>query len=431
MPIERRIRARLGDDLDGRDQMQVQADRLRGSEVLGRSGTLLRLFEFLLEQSLAGQCPKEFEVAVAVFGKDVAFDGTQDAIVRVYIHKLRRRLDEHYARATEPVRLVIPKGEYRLCVEPTPYAKEAATKLLPASSVELRPARKPYWLLIALALSLTANLALLLIYVLAQRNAPPEAEARNQPLWSSVLDDELPIYIAVGNYYIFGELDDMEVRRLIREFNINSQDDLQRYTFEHPDIAHEYINLNLSYLPTATAFALRELMPLLMTRKKRLEIVLASDIDAQMLKSAHIIYIGYLSGMGRLQELAFKRSRFSIGETYDELFDHVTKTTYVSQAGAPLSGRIEYHDYGYLSSLVGPNGNHILIVAGTRDVAVMHSAEILTNVAKLQQLSAAISDAPGFEALYEVSGIDQTNVNGRLLVAAPLASAGAGTHGED
>ena len=73
------------------------AQALRARQALGRSDTLNRLFDYLAQTASAGVRPKEFEVAAAVFGRDAAFDGAQDASVRVAVHRLRRKLDEFYA----------------------------------------------------------------------------------------------------------------------------------------------------------------------------------------------------------------------------------------------------------------------------------------------------------------------------------------------
>src|SRR6185312_11834502 len=64
----------------------------------------------------------------AVFGRTSAFDGSQDASVRVAVHRLRRKLDDFYAGPgrDEPVRLSIPKGEYRMVAEPRPADEIAA-----------------------------------------------------------------------------------------------------------------------------------------------------------------------------------------------------------------------------------------------------------------------------------------------------------------
>ncbi len=79
------------------EALRAHAERIKTSGVLGRSPLMQRLFDFLLECSIAGKAPKEIEVAVDAFGKGAEFDVSQDAMVRVYIHKLRRKLEEFYA----------------------------------------------------------------------------------------------------------------------------------------------------------------------------------------------------------------------------------------------------------------------------------------------------------------------------------------------
>ena len=71
------------------------------------------------------------QIAVDVFGKPEHFDVSQDATVRVYIHRLRRKLAEFYdgEHAETATRLVIPKGEYRITTGDRaiePVAKNAA-----------------------------------------------------------------------------------------------------------------------------------------------------------------------------------------------------------------------------------------------------------------------------------------------------------------
>ncbi len=400
------------------DELQTQAATIRAHSALGRPGTLSRLFDFLLEQSLAGRTPKEMEIAALVFGRGKNFDGLQDATVRVYVHKLRRRLAEYYTGPgiQEPVRIAIPRGEYRLAIESVPAAALAQTPPPPtvtrARSTALR------WLWALLVISVAGNAALLF-----RHHAPvdPVYDAvRSNPVWASMLDDDLPIHIVVGDYYIFGEAGpDREVRRLIREYDINSATELRNRVYQNPELADSYLNLDLYYLPIATAYALRNLMPIL-AQKKQVDVILTSDVTAHTLKSAHIIYVGYLSSLGMMQDVTFANSRFSVGETFDEIVDRQTNTRYISQAAIPLNERAAYHDYGYLSWFDGPGGNRFLIISGTRDVAVMHMSEVLTDTGKLAALSQALPATTGCEALYEVRGIDRANLDGRLLVRSAL-----------
>jgi hypothetical protein len=132
------------------------------------------------------------------------------------------------------------------------------------------------------------------------------------------------------------------------------------------------------------------------------------------------VYIGYLSGLGMMQDVVFAGSRFAIGGSYDELIDTETGTPYISEAGGPLQVAERYRDYAYLSTFGGPDGNQHLILAGARDTAVMQTAEIVSSVRRSAELLARSSHNPAFEALYEVYGVDRTNLQARLLVTRPL-----------
>jgi len=73
--------------------LRSEADAVLASGALGRSPLLKALFEYLLEQSLEGRRVTEFDVASEVFDRGEQFSSTLDASVRVYIHRLRRKLE--------------------------------------------------------------------------------------------------------------------------------------------------------------------------------------------------------------------------------------------------------------------------------------------------------------------------------------------------
>jgi len=254
--------------------------------------------------------------------------------------------------------------------------------------------------------------------------AARELEAvRAQPVWARMLDDNLPIYIVVGDYYIFGELDDnsMEVQRLVREFDINSPTDLEQHLKNNPELAARYMDVALRYLPTSTAYALRNVMPLLEPNHKsarQVQVILASELTPAMARSAHIVYVGLLSGMGILRQIVFDGSRFAIGDSFDELIDLQTQQRYVSQANAlEDTPQKTYRDYGYFSARTGAIGNELVIMAGTRDVALMYVAEALTQSSSLEGLSKQAGTQQNFEALYSVEGLERSVLGGRLLLS--------------
>ena len=426
------------------EQLAACADRIRASGLLGRSGQLGRLFDYLVECSVLGKSPKEIDIAVEALGRGAEFDVTQDAVVRVYVHKLRRRLDEFYGGpgGEESQRIVIARGEYRLSLEPNESAKAqpAAIAQPLVAPPPAQPSSLKKWLIGALAASLILNIVL---FAFARFRQQPDdvslARVRANPIWAPLFGDDLPIIVVVGDYYIFGETDDsMDVKRMIREFSINSPHDLEQYAQDHPEVADRYMDLGLTYLPTSVAPALRELMPVLASAGKRVRVVLASELTPDLLTRADIVYVGYLSGLGLLRRVVFSGSQFAIGETYDELIDRKSGHHYVSQSSSLWRGDPSYRDYGYFSTFAGVTGNRIVVVAGTRDVALANMAEAVSHPDSIGSLTTQSGDHGDathrdagrrdaghrdFEALYEVYGMEGTTVASKLLTTVPLNTA--------
>ena len=163
------------------DTLREQAEALRASGFLGRPGLLLNLFNFLYGCSVSGRAPKEIEVALEAFGKDASFDVTQDALVRVYVHKLRRKLEEYYAGlgARAPARIVIPKGAYRLAVEmlPVPHAPPAPVR------VQRPPGQFRKWLAAILVISFATNVALISVGLHERWHPDAITQLRHNRIW--------------------------------------------------------------------------------------------------------------------------------------------------------------------------------------------------------------------------------------------------------
>jgi len=402
------------------DQIAELAQRLRGRHALGRSEGLNRLFDYLVATAGSGARPKEFEVAAAVFGRDSSFDGAQDASVRVAVHRLRRKLEEFYAGPgrDDAVRLTIPKGEYRMAAEARPQAEAAA-------ATPPRGWRKSAAIGVALLVAL--NLAAWALFWGTHGTERTLARVQASAPWAALLKTGAPTLLVVGDYYIFGEIDERAgINRLVREYGINSREDLDAWLMDNPRAMGSYRDLDLYYLPVGAAWALRSIVPIV-TRGDaggdNLHVVMASDLTPEMLKRNNIVYLGYLSGLGVLRAPVFAGSRFSIGETYDELNDSRTHKSYVSQEGGPSQGDATRRDYGYVTAFKGPSGNRIVVVAGDRDTGLMQAAEALSSPDALRALDKAANGADSFEALYEAQGIGRASLGGRLILAAPRSAA--------
>jgi hypothetical protein len=394
--------------------LKEAAVQIQASGALGES-RVRRLFDHLLETSVAGQSPKEIAIAMDVFGKSADFDVGNDALVRVYIHKLRKVLDEFYSspERTGTAVIHIPRGEYRLKLsQKIPVAM---------TTTEARKNRR-----IAIPAAILGAVVLLAIAVAWGLSPHTDLErVRHNPIWSAILKDDRPIIIVIGDYYLIGEVDtSMEVKRLVREYSVNSKSDLDSYVAEHPEAADRYLDVGIRYLPISAASALRDVMVVLAPENRRITVSKMSDLEASSLKTADIVYIGYLSGMGMFQDLTFAGSRFAVGDTYDEIIDKSTKHTYVSDVGSQImdppkrTGKEErYHDYGMFSKFRGPGGNTVVVISGTRDEGVSQTAEAFTNAQKLEDLGREVDSALPIEVLLDVSAFDGVSLSGKPVVA--------------
>ena len=395
-----------------------QARRIAESGALGRSRSYARLLEYLVQCSKRGERPKEMEIAVEVFDKGREFDPNQDAFVRVYIHNLRQKLEKYYAAhpPDDGVRLQIPRGEYRLVLA---VADESASSRLAWTA-------PPIWMG-AIAVLLLVNVIVVLAWRFGSSASDPVRELTRTPLWAELLNDELPLLVVAGDYFIFAELDEFgTVRRLVREFDVNSGDDLDDLFVNDPDLLANYMDLDLTYLPQGSASALSELLRVVYAGNKNVRITTMTELRVADLKDQHVLYVGYISALGTLMDFVFASSGLRVGASFDELENMHTGESYTSGAGIP--GASDYEDYGLVSTFPGPDGNQFLVVAGTRDSGLMHAAHAISSledIGALEDVMGAVAPdngnaAPAFEALYEVTGFDRINLDATLVYKAPL-----------
>ncbi|MBL8643838.1 MAG: helix-turn-helix domain-containing protein [Rhodospirillaceae bacterium] len=396
--------------------IEAEIRRIRASGLLGQGGPLPILFDFLAARTAQGTPPKEIEIAVTVFGKDSS-TVTGDASVRVCIHRLRKKLEDFYLREGNAgaARLTIPRGEYRLVLAsaaeiPTDSDLEPDE---PPSAAKPRPVRALAISIIAMVLILNAAAWL---WIIDRRPATGD----DTGFLAAINRSNQSLMIVIGDYYLVGESDDgLNVSRLVREFGINSKEDLYTYLMDHPDQMATYSDIGLSYLPTSAGKALQQVVSRL-APNRRVMVMLQSEFPLEALRRNDVIYIGLLSGLGKLRDSVLATSRFTIGESYDEIIDTADGTHYISQAANAVPKGTMYRDYGYVSRFAGPNGNHIAVIAGTRDTAVMGAADAIGQPSFMPEIAARLNGTDAFEALYEVQGAGRVNLQSRLLTVSAL-----------
>lgn len=124
----------------GVEAQHAALDAVLHSRTFSKNPRLSALLEYLCERCFAGAADsiKEYNIATDVFGRPADFDQSQDAIVRVEMHRLRKKLAEFYAGEgeREPIEIVIHSGRYL----PEFVVRQGAAVPVPVTPQEAPPA---------------------------------------------------------------------------------------------------------------------------------------------------------------------------------------------------------------------------------------------------------------------------------------------------
>ncbi len=393
------------------NRLAAHADRILKSGVLGKSRRMIRLFEFLLERSLTATSTKEIEIAQVVFGRSTDADLAVDATVRVHVHRLRKKLEGAPAEERGE-RIVLPRGEYRLVVV-TPDERY--------SNRDHPPRRLDMRYLAGAALLLTLNV-LCWLWVAGQHLNDPRTESI---LWRGLLESAAPVLVVSGDFYVFGERGaNGSIVRMIADAGIASSESLNQYKQGMPGAGQRYVDMNAYHLPSGLAPALVSVAPVVAATRPGnpalIKEVTTSRFTNEMLSNHDIVYVGLLDTLGDLQEPFFDISGFSLSDGGDTLVDQASGDRFQADWDEPSTEGIMRRDYAYLARFPGPSGNHVVVVAGVMDPALIEAAHIASDSAELERLQAKLGDSQAFEALYEVRTFGPSNVSGKLLIARPL-----------
>jgi hypothetical protein len=134
----------LSADVTDAERQELAA--VLSSPTFARSPRLVKLLEYISEKHFHGQEGQvcEYAIATEVLGRGVDFDSSDDAIARVEIHRLRKKLREYYAAegAHRELKIIIPPGLYT----PVFQRDGEGADIVPVSRkphVELRPEPHP------------------------------------------------------------------------------------------------------------------------------------------------------------------------------------------------------------------------------------------------------------------------------------------------
>lgn len=394
-----------------------EAETARFREILakGRSANQLALFDLLVERSRDQRSPKEIEIAIALFGNDATLESSSDSGVRVYVHRLRKRIDDHYRGETR-ARLVIPKGEYRIIL-----AQDAPTSPAPGvprwwmTFARINPALGVGLLLIA-----CAAIAFLSWSLWSPQAMPASDKAGNRQALLGASAEPFNPLIVVGDSRLLVETKDQRsIHRMILNPAIRTRDDFGSYLKAHPETFYQLYDFDLNFAPFSAVEAAwvvqGKLYPPDGDRAETGQIIPVSSLRAELLESNDIIFVGRLSQLGPLKSQVFSQSRFQF-PAFDRLIDTARGTVFQGQVYT-ADQSTTHTDYGYLSVRTSATGRRLVILGGLGDAATTAVVGLLTKPAELAELRRKVRGARHFEAIFEVEIRSGAPVRRRLIAA--------------
>lgn len=388
--------------MDVTQQFEAEVERLRAAGVPGASGRLRDLFDFLAARGPHAGSASQEEIAREVFGQSET--DADDATVRVYVHRLRKKLEDHYAArgdAAGAAQIELPSGIYALRLE----AEQLAEPEPEASSRQWT--LSPRIVVAAIGLVLVAAV-LWGMTMSSSRNA----------IWQPISNSDRPVLLVLGDYYIYGEIDPVrpEQSRLIRDFRVDSEAQLAALQEAEPDRYGYAEDVGLTYLPVASAYGMQHVIPVLAEAGKDVTMIASSELEPDMLNRYDVVYIGLLSGMGLLEEGVFAGSSLRVGESYDELVDRESGQTWTSDEARTLASPAFYRDYAYISAFTARTGAQVVVIASERETGLRGISPIVA-AGDLDGELSAVADGDGFEALVQVTGQQGADLDDRLIFA--------------
>ena len=384
-------------------QKRAILDQILTSNEFDNADTFKNLLTFLVESEIKNDVPKESEIAFSIFHKDSNYDPVTDATVRVYVHKLRLKLDSYYQNEGrfDKQKLTIPKGHYKVVFDET--------------GETIKQERLTHPLLRYVALGV--GVAFLMYILLNMFDGSLENELAGDKIWHELLNSNYPVLFVLGNHYIYELKRDNDEIWHVKNSKIKSRDELENYLDRHPQYRDQVQKSNIGYLSKDIAVGMSLCLPILNAHNVDYAIKYSSDIVIDDLQNNEILFIGSYSQLGRLavvlnsigihcnmetNQVSVKNSETGSIDVYD---------TYYEQFGIRK-------DICIVAKLPLPNDHSIFMFVSLHTIGNEITLNRFTDVDFLNEFQHNFGNqynSDYFVSIFEVRGIQRTGLNENLL----------------
>lgn len=440
-------------DANATDGRRELVDRIISSSTFAKCERLASLLAYVCDLTLQGREKEinEQRIGEAVFGRSRDYDSSIDGIVRTQASRLRHKLDLYFKKegATEPLRLVIPRGGYVPLFEPRSSSQVEASVSAPApitlpvispeglTKVEVQRSGSA-----VLAWGLAAALAIVILgMLLHNRGAFTKGQSTHatvHPLWSQMFvegqrslivpgDSGLVIWQGMMNRNIrLGEY--LSVWQGMMNRNMGLAEYLAAGRAKDPSTPTSALieadNFgSRRYTSIVDLQVVQSLTQIAQSEKSKPEVRYARDLRPNDLKQGNVILLGTAKANPWVElfehNMNFVFSDDRIRQAYS-VVNHAPKGNEPQQWDSAYTDA-EHRVYGVAAFLSNLNGNgNALILEGTSMAGTESAWDFISDDSQLLPFLQSIRRADGTLPHFEVV-LGTNNMSGSAVKDAVLA----------
>jgi hypothetical protein len=385
-------------------EKQALLQRISDSQLLANKHVLRKLLTYLFVKTIQELPIQEQDIAKDVFQRSASSSSSDDTIVRVNIHKLRKTLEHYFLDegADEALVVQIPKGNYVLQF---------------INKNENAKAQDKYSLSFFISFGIIVFLVLSTMYVVFWLK--PNSRTHH-PIWQTYYNQTLPICITLGDPFFMRAIDQKSQEEFIlRDIYVNEAQDIKSASLDRlRGNDFELSPLEYSYFSQNSIWPLVDIISCFAKANKQPKLTPLSRLKADEMKLYNHIVIGNINALGAFANYLDLTS-IKIG-THPRTIDIQIngRDSLHFDIEEKLSGY--YRDYAFLVKVPGPNHNVITILADFHASGNKGLTHLITDPEQLESLVQYALVKYGvfpeyFEMLVEVQSFNYEDFESKLI----------------
>ena len=370
------------------------------SKSFSKSRTLCDLLNYLYRAHDNNLDVKAVNIAIDLLQRKGEIDENDETIARVYMHKLRTKLNAYYNNEgkNDAIILEIPKGKYVL--EFTEKNKEKP------ATVRTDSFQQP--MIIAIVSLLLINFILLWMLGISSGNSA-------NAIWKEFAQKKESVNLILANPFFYTAHND-KTTFVVRNFDINSQEDLKTSSYAFPDENFKLTPSDISYFSNNNITSLPMLFSVIAKSDSEIKLYSSLDFNLERVIDNNSIAITSHKSIGFFKQFLSQTSfKISDGNVLFLQKDN-EKIRYLT---SKLSNDY-YDDYALFIKIPTPKGKTLCLLSDYHSIGNKGLMELITNKDAekliLDHSESALSKIPDyFELLVKVSGYQEENLKTEII----------------